>query len=279
MKPVRLLLLIVTLPLFAQAAEKACDEKPTKYPLGKAQSSLPFVPGEKFSYELNYEFVKAGIASMEVLEGPEINCRPTFQFVSMAKSTGFIDTFFVVRDYNTSITDKESLMSFAFHQNLREGKFRVERNTSFDYAAGAFKWEKHYKGKTSTREGPLAQPMHDILSAFFTARTLPLELGQEYEIRVFSDADFYQLKIKVAPKLEDVTVPLGTYECIRIDPKILGEGIFKMQDGKLQMWMTADERHIPVLIRSRVALGAFDAQLESFDTPQNDMVKEKVPSR
>jgi len=165
--------------LSAPADKPPCQSKPFKYALGQA-GPMPFKVGEKFSYAINYEFVKAGRASMEVLEGPLINCRPTFQFISKAESTGFIDTFFVVRDYNTSITDKESLMSFAFHQNLREGKFRVVRTTSFDYSAGAFKWEKQYKGKTSDREGPLAQPMHDILSAFFAARTLPLELGQEY---------------------------------------------------------------------------------------------------
>ncbi len=259
-------------------ADKVCTPRPFKYPFEKVQPH-PFQVGEKLVFSINYQFVKAGKATMEVLEGPIMNCRPTYQFISKAESASFVDAFFVVRDFNSSVADKESLVSFGYHQNLREGKFRVIRNTTLDYETAGYTYEKQYKGKNTKRQGPLEMPMHDVLSAFFMARTFPLELGQTYGVLVFSDGDYYQLKIKVAPKLEEVRVPAGKFECKRLDPELKSDGIFKMKDGKMQMWLTNDERHMPVLIRSKVALGAFDAELESFDSPQNDMVKKQVPTR
>src|SRR5262245_34470134 len=92
-----------------------------------------FCVGEKLVFSLNYEFVKAGEATMEVMNGPRVNGRPTIYIESNAKSTGFVDTFFRVRDFNASTVDRESLAAVSFHQNLREGDYRVIRNTTFDY--------------------------------------------------------------------------------------------------------------------------------------------------
>jgi hypothetical protein len=143
---------------------------------------------------------------------------------------------------------------------------------------GKYTYERQYKGKTTNHDGTISEAGCDVLSAFFAARALPLELGMEYKIRVFDEPDFYDLVVKVGPKFEDVRVPAGTFECIRIEPQLRGDGIFKARDGKMSIWLTSDERRMPVLIRSKVAVGSFDAELRQFDIPKNDMVNEKVPT-
>ena len=120
------------------------------------------------------------------------------------------------------------------------------------------------KGKTQEWSGPLNQALCDILSSFYYARTLPLKPGEHYEISVFSDEVAYQLAINVHPKVQKISVPAGKFECVRIDPVILGDGIFKAKDGKMSMWLTNDEKKMPVLLRSRVFIGAVDAELTDF---------------
>ena len=137
----------------------------------------------------------------------------------------------------------------------------VKRDTWIDYAKGTFTFQRLYKGRTVERSGTIDAGMSDILSSFFYTRTLPLELGKSYEMTVFSDEKPYDLKVTVHPKLEKVTVPAGKFECIRIDPNIIGDAIFKAKEGKMSIWMTNDNRRMPVLIRSRVFIGAFDAEL------------------
>jgi len=227
-------------------------------------SPLPFTPGEKLSFVLKYEFIAAGSATLEVSTGPTVDGRETLRLESHARSTKFVDVFFKVRDYNASVVDRETLMSMNFHQNLEEGGYHVMRNTSINYAKGIYTLEKISKGQRETESGYLNEPASDILSAFFYARILPLRLGHDYEIRVFSDKKIYSLLVRVSPELHTVKVPGGQFECIQIQPFVIGDAIFKLEGGRMIIWLTNDSRRIPVLIRSKAAIGAFDAELTSY---------------
>ena len=242
-------------------------------PLASAEPPIVLTPvtnnafraGEKLTFQIKYEFVGAGIATLEVQEGPVLNGRPTLNVTSTAKSNATIDKVFRVRDFNGAAIDRDSLVTIHFHQNLKEGKYQVVRNTAFDYANRLYRYEKIYKGKTTVRTGALTQPVQDILSSFFVARTLPLELGKEYAITVFSDQKVYPLVVRVHSKLETLKLAAGKFECIRIEPEVHGDAIFKAREGsKMTIWLTNDVRHMPVLIRSKVSVGAFDAELTDF---------------
>ncbi len=230
-------------------------------------ANTAFRPGEKLTFVIKYEFIGAGTATLEVQEGPAVAGRPTHYLISHAKSSDFIDVFFKVRDFNASVIDKESLVSFSFHQNLREGHYRVVRNTSFDYAGRIYTFEKEYKGKTRHETGPLPELVSDMLSSFFTTRALALERGKDYEIRVFSDGKIIPLLVKVHPDLHQVRVPAGKFTCLRVQPFITGDAIFQVKEGKMLIWLTDDDRRVPVLIRSKVAVGAFDAELTKHELP------------
>jgi hypothetical protein len=255
------------IPLFLAAALVAAtsagaDKKPA-VPLPPVANTA-FKPGEKLEFVIKYEFVAGGTATMEVGEGPAIGGHQTITIQSRAESNNFIDAFFKVRDFNGSAIDKESLASLHFHQNLQEGNYRVVRNTGIDYNEGTYNWEKISKGKTRQRSGKIDQPVQDILSAFFKTRTLPLEPGKEYAVTVFSDEEVYPLSIKVSDKTESVRVPAGKFDCLRIEPNIKGDAIFKAREGRMTIWLTNDTRRMPVLIRSRVAVGSFDAELIKY---------------
>ena len=224
-----------------------------------------FRAGEKLIFSIKYEFIAAGTATMEVADGPVLDGRPTLSIHSRAESNGFVDSFFIVRDFNASMVDRASLVSRNFHQNLKEGHYSVIRNTAINYNTRAYTFQRIRKGKTTERSGTIETPVYDILSAFYLARTLPLEKGGKYEITVFSDEDIYQLVINVHPKTHNIHVAAGRFECLRLDPIVLGDGIFKAKEGKMQLYLTNDERKMPVMIRSKVFIGAFDAELASFE--------------
>jgi len=224
----------------------------------------PFYPGEKLEFDIKYEFVHAGEATLEVQRNQKINDRPTITFVSTAKSNSFVDNFFRVRDYNASHVDELSMATLNFHQNLHEGGYKVIRNTWIDYKNGKYVYERLSKGKRSERSGPITQQVSDILSAFYYARSLPLELGKDYFLTVFSDGDVYPLKLSVGSQMEKIKVRAGEFECLKVTPFVVGDAIFKASDGKMTIWMTNDAYRMPVLIRSKVAVGAFDAELFKF---------------
>lgn len=224
-----------------------------------------FSPGEKLTFAIRYEFITAGQAIMEVREGPVINGRPTLELATTARSNKFIDVFFPVRDFNVSTVDRASLISLRFHQNLREGHYRVMRNTLMDYENNKYEFEKIYKGKTKQESGAISGYVSDMLSSFFYTRTLPLNPGDEFSIHVFYDKEIVPLHVQVLPKVETVRVAAGKFECLHLRPLITGDAIFKAKDGRMSIWLTNDERHMPVLIRSKVAVGSFDAELIDYE--------------
>ena len=64
--------------------------------------------------------------------------------------------------------------------------------------------------------------------------------------------------------MEKIKVRAGEFECLKVTPFVVGDAIFKASDGKMTIWMTNDAYRMPVLIRSKVAVGAFDAELFKF---------------
>jgi hypothetical protein len=226
-----------------------------------------FWEGEQLNFVIKYEFIQAGTAVMKINAGSPIDNRPTFHIETKAESSGLVDKFFKVRDFNSAIVDRASMMSRNMHQNLKEGKYSVIRNTTFDYTRHKYIFERTRRGTLTKHEGPLERPVMDALGAFFYARTLDLHPGDQVSIAVFSDEKMYPLSIKVSTKVETIEVPAGKFECIMIEPLTEGDAIFKASDGKMQIWLTNDAYKMPVLIRSKVFIGSFDAELQSFERP------------
>lgn len=277
----RVVILLGAFAIAAQAAPPAEEAPDDPAPTGEqVQESSPaaklpivlppraqsaFGPGERLTFAIKYEFITAGTATLEVHDAEPVDGRPMYEIRSKAESNSFIDNFFKVRDFNSSGIDRASLASRRFHQNLREGHYRVVRTTHFDYEEGRYTYERTYKGKTAQRSGPISQPLQDMLSCFFYARTLKLEPGEEYAITVFSDEKVYPLKVRVHKKLQTIKTPAGTFECLRVEPQVIGDAIFKAKGGRMTIFMTNDEKKMPVLIRSKVFVGSFDAELSAYE--------------
>lgn len=232
-----------------------------------AISNNAFWTGETLKFDIKYEFVTAGTAVMTVKTGPASDGVPTYHIETKAESNNFVDKFFKVRDYNSAMVDRDSLLSLSFHQNLKEGGYAVIRTTTFDYNTHRYSFVRTRRGTTTERKGGLTGPVMDALGAFFYTRTLDLQPGDEISVAVFSDEQIYPLNIKVAPKIETIKVEAGKFDCLRIEPLTEGDAIFQTSDGRMQIWLTNDQYKMPVLIRSKVFIGAFDAELQSFERP------------
>ena len=60
---------------------------------------------------------------------------------------------------------------------------------------------------------------------------------------------------------ERVTTPAGDFDCLVIEPEV-EEGIFG-KAGRLVVWVTDDALKMPVLVKSKVSIGSFVAELVS----------------
>jgi hypothetical protein len=262
----------LTRPLLAAALLLAAPpfsaEEPSAPPSSRSgfvwrkEANNVFGPGETFLYVVKYGFVPAGFATLEVRDVVDVNGRPAYYIMSRAKTNKATSVFFKVRDKNQSWMDVESLCSLGYEQQIREGLYRRNNYTRYDHPKGRFHYKKLRKGKETVIEGGIPAFVQDVLSSLYYVRTRPLEVGKSYSFDANSGGKTWPLSVSVHTK-EKIRVPAGKFECYHIEPILAGEGIFQQQ-GKLEVWLTADERRMPVLLRSRVAIGAFDAELTEY---------------
>lgn len=213
-----------------------------------------FRTGEFLRFEIGWKFLKAGHATMSIKDTVWNGMRPCYVIKTTAHSSSVIDVFFKVRDRVESIIDREALFPWKFEKHLREGNFKRDRYTIFDpYHQLAFV-------KNDTIEVPAY--VQDILSSFYYVRTLPLDVGMSFDVDNLSDKKVYPLRILVHRR-EKVKVPAGTFKCIVVEPVLRGEGLFN-QKGRLNVWLTDDERKMPVMMKSEVFIGTVDVKLTDY---------------
>lgn len=228
-----------------------------------------FQVGEKLRYTIEWGALDVGSASLEIPDSVEVSSRPAYHLFSMANSKGFVENFYKVRDRNEAFLDMKSFESHGYKKAMREGGFRREEEVVFDLT------ERKFRGRSRNPEkmdkppseyvGDLPAFALDVFSSLYLVRTMDLKEGLEIVIDVNSKKN-WPLLVKIQ-KRETVKVPAGTFDCFLVEPVLRDEGIFIKKGKKLEVWMTADERKMPVLMRSKVFIGAVEAKLTEFSKP------------
>lgn len=241
---------ILVLGFALGAVPRATAEKPSAN-----QAVIPFAPGEECNFVVKFGFVKAGTATLAVQNSNRQSKEPLFRLISSAKSSRFFSTFFLVDDLVESHWSPNTLLPEFFEKRIREGKYEKDETIRFDQEAG----KAHYQNGEVSQMTPYSQ---DVLSAFYYVRTQPLRVGSTISIPSHTDGKNYPLEVKIMRK-EKIKVKAGTYNCFVVEPLLKSAGLFK-QEGRLTIWITDDARRIPVLMKSKVAVGSIVAELESY---------------
>jgi hypothetical protein len=99
-------------------------------------------------------------------------------------------------------------------------------------------------------------------SGAMLALSLPLAVGETYTFDVFSGGNRYVFAFTV-DKQESLRTSLGTLRALRIMPSIvwLSEGKFRNQVSKTVLWVTDDERHLPLRIEAAAFVGSIRVDL------------------
>jgi hypothetical protein len=217
-------------------------------------TNLSFGEGEKLEFKVRWGPIKAGNATMEITETIEFQGRKCFRVVSTAESSKFFSAFFKVRDRVESFIDKEGLYSLHFEKHLREGKFKSDKFVDFDQ-------QNHLAvaGKDTIPVPPFVQ---DVLSALYYVRTQQLEVGKSLFVDNHTDNKNYPLEVKVL-KRERVEVDAGTFDCLVVQPILQAAGVFE-QKGTLTVWLTDDQKKMPVQMKSKVAIGSIITELKDY---------------
>jgi hypothetical protein len=238
----------------AESGSGAAAQDSLADPVGRTIDNLAFGVGERLSFDINYGFINAGTASMEVAKLIEFDGRPCYQIVTHALSNSFFSSFYKVEDEVESIIDAVGIYSWRFQKVLREGSYRAERMYAFDQKEHSVVY-----GKDTIQVAPFCQ---DALSVLFWVRTQSLEVGKSLFVDNFVDGKKYRLEVRVLKK-ERISVSAGTFDCIVVEPLTQSVGVFK-HEGTLTVWLTDDRLRLPVLMKTKIMVGSISAELTDF---------------
>jgi uncharacterized protein DUF3108 len=221
----------------------------------KRFAAVPWHIGEYFQFSIDWNGLNGGSSLMQVQNLHTVDGRLCYRIVTKAESNSFVSRFYKVRDRAESSVDAESLFSRRFVKRLREGGYKKDVDVRFDQGA---RKARYADGK----ELDVAPGVHDVLSAFYYVRTKPLPDGATLAVPTHDNEKSYEMEVQVLRR-EKVEVPAGKFSCVVVEPKLKSEGIFKSK-GSIQVWLTDDDRRLPVMVRSQVPVGSISVRLTEF---------------
>ncbi len=227
-----------------------------------------FKRGEMLTFRMRYGIIEAGIATLAVTdEARDLGGRKTFHVVGIGKSQGAFDWFFKVRDRYETYIDEKAIVPWLFVRRIQEGSYTCSQDYVFD----------HYKEKVNVGDNQIFDSgpnMQDMLSAFYNARTMDLsgaKPGDVYLVNTFVDKEIFPVKIKFIGR-ETITTALGTFKCLKFRPIIQKGRVFKHEED-LNVWISDDKNHIPILGQADVLVGSIKAELTGYSGLANPCAK------
>ncbi|MEP6742260.1 MAG: DUF3108 domain-containing protein [bacterium] len=269
------LALLVLLPALALSASG--QKRDVKY-------AHPFESGEELIYVGEFSRLllkKVDVADFRFTATRELrqksddaNTQPAGSTYSLKLTSDISSRGFFSRLFNLHFRERmESVVEpvkFAVQKTKRideQGKRLRESEILFDQAHGKLVWVERdpnnpaagARSVTTTFTGQV----FDILSAIYFLRTQPLEVGKTFELTISDSGRVYRVPVKVIEKKRLKTV-LGRVEVLRLDPDLYGRDGMVREPGQLSIWLTNDNKRIPVAGRLKTGYGTFDITLRKI---------------
>jgi hypothetical protein len=105
---------------------------------------------------------------------------------------------------------------------------------------------------------------HDLVSAIYSLRLLPLAVGKTFQVTVSDSGLVYKVPVRVAAR-EQLNSVLGKVWCFRLEPEVFGPNRIIEQKGSMTIWITDDARRIPIRSRIESNIGKIEVKLKKIE--------------
>ena len=219
--------------------------------------NVAFGVGERLTFDVNYGFITAGSAVLEIPALDSIAGRACYRVEFRVNSLPSFSWIYRVEDRYVTYIDAGTIAPWKFEQHVREGSYSRDFVAEFD--------QRKNIAKTSEGTYPVPPYVHDILSAFYYARTIdygPLKAGDQVLLSNFYKDKTFDLIVRVLGR-QQLEVAAGTFNTVVIEPLVREGGLIKTE-GRIVVWLTDDQRKIPVRVNTKVVIGSIDTELREY---------------
>jgi hypothetical protein len=219
-------------------------------------ATLPFFVGEELIFEVRWMGLLAGSARMAVSGQTTRDGHDVYHIRSLAESSPFFSLFYYVRDSGETFVDVRELLPWYFHLDQREGSRAVQQTVTFDQPRGV---AIHTRNQEAPQEVKVPLGIHDSLSSFYILRTLPLQVGETIHLHTFANGKTYDVEVQILRR-EMVEAYWGPVAALVVRPLMRFQEILR-QKGEVLIWVTDDDRRLPLRMRTAITVGSIEARL------------------
>jgi uncharacterized protein DUF3108 len=231
----------------------------------------PFENGEKAVYQATWNGMFS-VATAEIRTVPTvIDGKRVYQVRVEAKTARALDLIWRMRDTISSTFDAKGLMPERYTFKQRENSKVIDTEARFDPAAKQWSVNRQQVGKKPRVYYFDSNNTLDPITAVYLARSTDFKVGDKLYFKVFGGRYQYLLELFVQNK-EPVALSSGkTVEAYRIVPRVqnITKNGYATRFNEAAIWISADERRVPVKLSSKIAFG----------TVQLELVEDKRPTQ
>jgi hypothetical protein len=210
-----------------------------------------------WQYAVEWRLVRAGTAAMTW--SPD---NDGYTGDLHIESTGLVSKLYRVNDdYRVRANREFCASSVSIH--AEEGKRR--RDTAVTFANGKAVYSERDLLKNAvvlSKETPIPACVHEYISALQRLRTQRIDLGQSAQVPLSDGKKSATVRVE-AQEREEVSTPLGKFKAVRYEVNMFNDVLINKK-ARLYVWLTDDERRLPVQIRVRMQflIGTIELKLE-----------------
>lgn len=227
--------------------------------------TIPYQAGEKATYTIRYGFVNGGIVNFE-LKRDTFKGKDILHSYFDAKTVGIADAFFKIRDIYESYIEPETELPFYSIRNVHEGRYKRYNTVLFDRTV---RDDSALLTSNLTGKHIAQKDIHDVLSFYYFFRRNWLAKDYQFKkdevvtIMTWFTDELFPIRL-VYVGMEDVKTRFGRIRCFKFNPVTEIGRLFKTNDD-VTIWFSADKNNIPVKVRFDIFVGAFTAELLSYE--------------
>ena len=230
----------------------------------------PFHHGESAVYDITWQTAPAGLhvsAGTLTIAAQSGSPAPApcategsgrqggvYRLTALAQTANWVSRFFEAQDCFAAWSDS-AWRPLVAEQRRREGRRSIDQVDAYDLINRVVR----IRGQLTL---PISSDTRDALSALFYARTLPLEPGYQVTIPVNDSGRNILVNLK-ALDVEPVQVGGKSVEAVRAEPRLM----YRVQTRRpiqITLWLSHDERHLPLVMTFTTDFGSFRAELTSY---------------
>jgi hypothetical protein len=276
------LAILIIFALLAGSVSQAGEAtiKPENLPTYSPQF-YPFDRGEKELYRATWNGMFS-VATAEVTTTSSIvDGKKVYQVRVDAKTSKALDLIWKMRDVISATFDAKSLAPSYYHFRQRENSRVIDTEAKLDASAKRWAVNRQQNGKRTRTYEFDSQNTFDPVTAVYLARSVDFKVGDKLYFKVFGGRYHYLLELFVEKK-EPVELPSGkTVEAYKIVPRVqnLMKTGYASRLTDAAIWISTDERRLPVKLSSKIAFGSVQLDLmEDKRGTQSTAIKNDRPA-